>query len=123
MRETFVYLFRAFITRILKQFIGVESLDIITSLNQSKLCHIEWRCLLLCAEHESDMERIRNYFKTLGKGFFNKLFERSIRVYIQNHLGEFLIGKLSTDQVDVGLDGGSFGSLYLNAEVSAEQLS
>ena len=77
----------------------------------------------MCAEHESDMERIRNYFKTLGKGFFNKLFERSIRVYIQNHLGEFLIGKLSTDQVDVGLDGGSFGSLYLNAEVSAEQLS
>ena len=72
---------------------------------------------------KSDMERIRNYFKTLGKVFFNKLLERFFRVYIQNNLGEFLMGKLWTDQVDVGLDGGSFGSLYLNAEVSAEQLS
>ncbi|RUS74059.1 hypothetical protein EGW08_018186 [Elysia chlorotica] len=68
------------------------------------------------------MESIKNYFKTIGKGFFNKLFERSIRVYIQNHLGEFLIGKLSTDQVDVGLDGGSFASLYLNAEAINERL-
>ncbi|GFR88331.1 autophagy-related protein 2-like protein B [Elysia marginata] len=68
------------------------------------------------------MESIKNYFKTLGKGFFNKLFERSIRLYIQNHLGEFLIGKLSTDQVDVGLDGGSFANLYLNAETINERL-
>lgn len=59
-----------------------------------------------------------NYFKTIGKSFFNRLFERSIRVYIQKHLGEFLLDKLTTDQVDLGLDGGTLASLYLNAEVS-----
>ncbi|CAG5127059.1 unnamed protein product, partial [Candidula unifasciata] len=68
------------------------------------------------------METIRNYIKTIGKSFFNNLFERSIRVYIQKHLGEFLLGKLTTDQVDLGLDGGSLASLHLNAETINERL-
>ncbi|KAH9496148.1 hypothetical protein Btru_012162, partial [Bulinus truncatus] len=68
------------------------------------------------------MDTIKKYLKTIGKGFFNSLFERSIRVYIQKHLGEFLLEKLTTDQVDIGLDGGSLASLILNCEAINERL-
>lgn len=68
------------------------------------------------------MDTIKKYLKTIGKGFFNSFFERSIRVYIQKHLGEFLLGKLTTDQVDFGLDGGSLASLSLNCEAINERL-
>ena len=64
------------------------------------------------------MQSIKNAFKAIGNGFFNNLLERSIKLYIQKHVGEFLLHKLSSDQVDIGLDGGSFASLFLNAEVN-----
>ncbi|XP_012946814.1 autophagy-related protein 2 homolog A, partial [Aplysia californica] len=68
------------------------------------------------------MQSIKKAFKAIGNGFFNNLVERSIKVYIQKHLGEFLLHKLSTDQVDVGLDGGSFASLYLDPETINSRL-
>ena len=65
------------------------------------------------------MQSITNVLKAFSSSIFNKLLERSIKVYIQKHVGEFLLHELSTDQVDIGLDGGSFASLYLNAEVNS----